>query len=350
MKRMQISLPNRAVEWREDHLALLDQRVLPQEIVFNEYRDAPSVAVAIREMVVRGAPAIGVTAAYAMVLSAMRHDWDSTHNVQAIEKDISTLGEARPTAVNLRWALDRMRTCFQKPTKITVASLLEEAQSIHQEDIQGNRRMGELGAAFIDESSQVITHCNAGALATGGYGTALGVVRSAFEQNKIDLVYVDETRPWFQGSRLTAWELIEDQVPVKLVCDSAAACAMRGDRIRWMIVGADRVAANGDVANKIGTYSLAVNARHHGVKVMVVAPTSTLDMQTPNGEAIRIEERAHSEVLSWNEMQIGDHQTPVWNPVFDITPASMVDVLVTEKGAVEQPNREKIERLMQKGA
>jgi len=226
-------------------------------------------------------------------------------------------------------------------------SLLLAAQTIHQEDIQANKTLGDFGATLLTNESTVLTHCNAGALATGGYGTALGVIRSAYAQDKITAIYADETRPWFQGTRLTAWELLQDNIPVTLICDSAAASLMRQRQLAWVIVGADRVASNGDVANKIGTYSLAVMARQHNVKFMVAAPTSTIDMQINSGDDIKIEERADSEITSVREQCIGPDQVGVWNPVFDITPAEFVTALVTEKGIIEAPNTSKIQTLME---
>jgi methylthioribose-1-phosphate isomerase len=223
---------------------------------------------------------------------------------------------------------------------------LREAQAIHAEDIAANHRMGELGAALIEGPTCVITHCNAGALATGGYGTALGVIRSAWAAGRIERVYADETRPWLQGSRLTAWELLQDRIPVTLLADGAAASRMAQGGIGWVIVGSDRIAANGDVANKIGTYGLAVAARHHGVKVMVVAPTSTIDFQVASGREIPIEVRSAQELLACGGAQVGAEGAEVWNPVFDVTPAALVDVIVTEKGIVWSPDRKKMEDLL----
>jgi methylthioribose-1-phosphate isomerase len=266
---------------------------------------------------------------------------------QNIEQDLAKLLRARPTAVNLRWAIERMQ---HEITKLNTSNpepiLLKLAHRIHQEDIAANKKMGELGAQLIEPQSNVLTHCNAGALATGGYGTALGVIRSAFTENKLNAIYADETRPWFQGTRLTAWELIQDKIPVTLICDSAAASLMRKHKLAWVIVGADRIASNGDVANKIGTYSLAVMAREHNVGFMVVAPTSTIDMQVTSGDEIEIEEREQTEIILLHHEPIGPEQASVWNPVFDITPAEFISVLVTEKGVIHSPNRAKIEALM----
>ena len=224
--------------------------------------------------------------------------------------------------------------------------LLQEAKRIHQEDIDANHRMGELGAALVEGKTSVITHCNAGALATGGYGTALGVIRSLHASGKLEQVYADETRPWLQGSRLTAWELLQDKIPVTLLADGAAASRMSAGGVGWIIVGSDRIAANGDVANKIGTFGLAVAAKYHGVKVMVVAPTSTIDMQVASGSEIPIEVRESDELLYCGDKRIGASGAGVWNPVFDVTPASLVDVIVTERGVVLSPDREKMKKLM----
>jgi methylthioribose-1-phosphate isomerase len=333
-----------AIGWTDNQLHLLDQRLLPAKKIVLNYSDAPAVAEAIRDMVVRGAPAIGITAAYAVVLSAIQHgstpDW-----YRAVLSDIDRLAASRPTAVNLFWALDRIRRCLKEQERPPIDLLLAEAKKIHQEDAEANYRIGELGATLI-ESGNVITHCNAGALATGGYGTALGVIRSAYANGRIGRVYADETRPWLQGARLTAWELLQDQIPVTLLCEGAAASLMKSGEISWVIVGSDRIAANGDVANKIGTYSLAINARHHGVRFMVAAPTSTIDMQTSSGTDIPIEERAPHEILSLGGQRIAAEGAEVWNPAFDVTPAELVDAIVTEKGVVMNPDAQKMHALM----
>lgn len=337
----------RAIEWRDDKLWLLDQRVLPERTERVNFSHAADVATAIREMVVRGAPAIGVTAAYAVVLAARERFAEAPASWrQAVEDDLGVLASSRPTAVNLRWAIERMRRVMADIEGPPGETLLAEAQRIHAEDIAANRAMGRLGAELIDGQCNVLTHCNAGALATGGYGTALGVIRAAHADGRIATVFVDETRPWLQGSRLTAWELVRDGIPVQLIADGAAAYAMAQGKVRWVIVGADRVAANGDVANKIGTYSLALSARHHGVGFMVVAPCSTLDLDVPDGTQIPIEQRGEGELLSIVDKRMAPAEAGVWNPVFDVTPAELVDVLVTERGAVRQPTAAKIAELM----
>ena len=335
-----------AIEWTDDGLRLLDQRRLPLEEHYLCLQDADAVAGAIRDMVVRGAPAIGITAAYAVVLAARRHLEQSADNWQALlQQDIQTLAAARPTAVNLVWALQRMQQCLASLDGEPVAALLLEARRIHEADIEANLRMGGYGANLINKGNSVLTHCNAGSLATGGYGTALGVIRSAWAAGKLAKVYADETRPWLQGARLTAWELGQDNIPVTLIADSAAAFLMQTKQVQWVITGADRVAANGDVINKIGTYSLALACRYHGVKMMVVAPLSTLDMGMPDGQQVTIEERPGSEVLTFSGHALAAEGATAWNPAFDITPAGLVDYLVTEAGVVEAPDRAKLELL-----
>jgi methylthioribose-1-phosphate isomerase len=340
-------LPNydtiRAIVWSDNVLKLLDQRRLPHSQEYLELGTVAEVAHAIQQMVVRGAPAIGITAAYGVVLAARaRFAAAPVHWKSAIEADLGQLARARPTAVNLYWALERMRRVIPQTQGDPTETLLCEANRLHAEDIAANRHMGELGAMLIHKPCAVLTHCNAGALATGGYGTALGVIRSAFHAGKVNQVYADETRPWLQGARLTAWELLQENIPVSLIADSAAAHLLRQGEVSWVIVGADRIAANGDVANKIGTYGLAVAARYHGVRFMVVAPTSTIDRRLTDGVHIPIEQRAAQEVLSLAGHRIAAHGAGAWNPVFDITPASLIDAIVTEKGVVMEPNLERM--------
>ncbi len=338
------------IRWSRKGLLLLDQRRLPAHRVELCCRSASEVADAIRDMVVRGAPAIGIAAAYGVALAVRsRYQENPESWREAIAADLDILTTSRPTAVNLFWALKRMAALMVPDGEDPVPRFESEAIAIHDEDIAANHRMGELGAALISEPSGILTHCNAGALATGGYGTALGVIRSAFAAGKLRQVYADETRPWLQGARLTAWELEKDGIPAQLIADGAAAYLMQRGMIRWVVVGSDRIAANGDVANKIGTYGLAVNARHHGVGFMVVAPTSTLDMSIASGLDIPIEERSSEEVLNFQGISIAPQGGTAWNPVFDVTPAALVDVLVTERGVVKQPNREKLIALMAKG-
>ena len=335
-----------AIKWQNDHLLLLDQRRLPHEVVWLPINNATETAHAISNMVVRGAPAIGITAAYGIVMAAREHFFRSPENwLSTIQSDLELLRKARPTAVNLAWAIDRMSGLFNCIDGDPVPILFAEAKAIHEEDIAANRRMGELGAELITAGNGVLTHCNAGSLATGGYGTALGVIRSAWQQKRINAVYADETRPWLQGARLTAWELMEDGIPAKLVVEGAASALMASDRIGWVIVGSDRIAANGDVCNKIGTCNLAIIARHYGVKFMVVAPVSTCDPGMSSGQDIPIESRDSNEILSLGEHRIAALNATAWNPVFDITPAGLVDALVTEKGVIRHPDAEKMKVL-----
>jgi len=340
------------VKWENEQLMLLDQRILPTSNMYLSYLKSSDAADAITDMVVRGAPAIGVTAAYAFVLAAKEAIEISASNwIESINPFIEYLAKARPTAINLHWAIVRMQACLSKmtlgeDTDKAISTLLSEAKAIHAEDIQANKTMGQFGSDLLSENCGVLTHCNAGALATGGYGTALGVIRSGVANGKIASVYADETRPWMQGARLTAWELLQDDIPVTLIADSAAAYLMQQGKVQWIVVGSDRIAANGDVANKIGTYSLAVLAKYHGIKFMVAAPTSTIDMAMPSGEGIPIESRPKEEVLSVMGHRIAAEGANSWNPVFDVTPASLVDAIVTEKGVVEQPTTDKILAMM----
>ncbi|WP_457664933.1 S-methyl-5-thioribose-1-phosphate isomerase [Thiolapillus sp.] len=348
MKTIQLdrpASPDDAVLWMDGDLLLLDQRLLPHAEVFIHCENARDTARAITDMVVRGAPVIGVTAAYGVVLAA-RDAWRGAGAGwrQAMKEDLSLLAAARPTAVNLGWAIARMEKLAQglADDADPEPALLAEAKAIHEEDIAANHTLGDLGASLIEHKTSVITHCNAGALATGGYGTALGVIRSAWKAGKLDQVYADETRPWLQGSRLTAWELVRDGIPVSLLADGAAAARLAVGSVDWVVVGSDRIAANGDVANKIGTYSLALVAKAHGVKFMVAAPTSTIDMNCPGGGDIPIETRDEAELLSCGGKQVASAGADAWNPVFDVTPAGLVDAIVTEKGIILSPDAKKL--------
>ena len=335
-----------AIKWQDDHLKLLDQRLLPHQVVWLDIMNTDETLAAIRDMVVRGAPAIGITAAYGIVMAARAQyassprDWRSL-----IRSDLEQLRDARPTAVNLAWAVDRMERVFNQVNGEPVTRLLQEARAIHEEDIAANQHMGVLGAELILPGKGVLTHCNAGSLATGGYGTALGVIRRAWQKKRIDAVYADETRPWLQGARLTAWELIEDGIPTSLVVEGAASALMASGRIGWVIVGSDRIAANGDVANKIGTCNLAIIARYYGVKFMVVAPVSSCDPAMPSGNEIPIEGRDSNEILSLSGQRIAAQKATAWNPVFDVTPAELVDAIVTEKAVITRPDRVKMKVL-----
>ena len=322
----------RAVQWRDDHLRLLDQRLLPVEEQWLDCRDYVAVIHAIKDLAVRGAPAIGIAAAWGVVLAAQQG--------APMDNALAELRAARPTAVNLMWALDRMKARIAAGAD--KAALEREAQAIQDEDLAANRHMGELGAALIVPGSGVMTHCNTGSLATSGYGTALGVIRAGVAAGRIQHVYAGETRPWQQGARLTMWELVRDGIPAKLIADSAASHLMKSGAVQWVIVGADRIAANGDTANKIGTYQLAIAARHHGVKFMVVAPSSTVDMATASGDDIDIELRDAAELLSVAGRRTVVEGAQAWNPVFDVTPASLIDAIVTERGVLEHPTLERM--------
>ena len=335
-----------AIKWQDYHLLLLDQRLLPQQVKWLDVTTTEDAIVAIKDMVVRGAPAIGITAAYGVAMAARAHYEHSHGNWKMLmEADLASLREARPTAVNLAWAIRRMSRVIDTIDGDPFPLLLAEAQAIHDEDVAANRRMGDLGAELIVPGKSVLTHCNAGSLATGGYGTALGVIRSAWQQQRIESVYADETRPWLQGARLTAWELLEDGIPTSLVVEGAASALMASGQIGWVIVGSDRIAANGDVANKIGTCNLAIIARYYGVKFMVVAPVSTCDPDMPSGQGIPIERRDQNEVLSIGGDRVAAPGAQAWNPVFDITPAELVDAIVTEKGVIREPDAQKMQSL-----
>ncbi len=333
-----------ALKWTGQELDVLDQRLLPEQMIYNRYSDALSVADAIKTMQVRGAPAIGIAAAYAVVLSAQQHYAESESLWRdKVEADIKILAQSRPTAVNLFWALGLMQQLLSQISANPLPEIKALAEKIHADDIAANYKMGELGAALLADSVGVLTHCNAGALATGGYGTALGVIRSACQRG-LNKVYAGETRPWLQGARLTVWELAQDDISATLIADSAAAYLMASKAIDWIVVGADRIAANGDVANKIGTYSLAVLAKYHGVKLMVAAPTSTIDWDIDSGQQIEIEQRGENELLAECYQEQGLIQA--WNPVFDVTPAHLIAAIVTERGVVLNPAEQGMRSLL----
>jgi len=336
----------RAVAFTGDRLRLLDQRRLPFVEEYLDCRSAEDVAGAIRELAVRGAPAIGIAAAWGVVLEARRLAVaGQAVSAPALDPAMRRLAAARPTAVNLAWALERMRAVLTDAGADPVAALAAGAQRIQDDDLAANRRMGELGAQLIEPDSGVLTHCNTGSLATAGFGTALGVIRAGYAAGRIAQVYAGETRPWLQGARLTMWELVRDGIPAKLIADSAAAHLMRSGAVRWVIVGADRIAANGDTANKIGTYQLAIAARHHGVKFMVVAPASTVDMATADGSRIEIELRDSGELFGIGGQRTVVEGAAAWNPVFDVTPANLIDAIVTERGVIERPDASRMRAL-----
>ena len=315
------------IRWLGDRLELLDQRLLPDQTVYVTCRTAEEVAAAIRDMVVRGAPAIGCAAAFGVVLS---------NGSPAAYK---VLAKSRPTAVNLFWALKRM-----KKVKGTAKDLRAEAEAIFNEDLTANRTMGELGAALIPKRARVMTHCNAGALATAGYGTALGVIRSSKHKNIS--VIANETRPYLQGARLTAYEMVQEGIPVTLITDNMAGHLMSKGEVDVIVVGADRIAANGDTANKIGTYALAVLAKRHGIPFYVAAPLSTFDPTIPDGSHIPIEERPASEVTGYRDRRWAPEGVTVRNPAFDVTPAELITGIITERGVVKKPNRQRIARVL----
>lgn len=338
------------LRWRDGRLEMIDQRVLPARFEYLPYSSASEVAEGIRSMVVRGAPAIGCAAAYGVALESLALRRASREAfVAGMEKGFDVLAASRPTAVNLFWALKRMREVWEANKQGTVDEiadrLLAEAQEISAEDVRINRAMGAYGAALLPDGARVLTHCNAGALATAGHGTALGVFRSAVEAGKRISVIADETRPFLQGARLTAWEMVQEKIPVTLITDNMAGHLMSRGEIDAVVVGTDRVAANGDVANKIGTYMVAVLAQRHGIPFYVACPLSTIDLAIPDGAAIPIEERSADEVTGFRECQWAAEGVQIRNPAFDVTPAELVTALITEKGVVSQPNRENIARL-----
>ena len=344
---------NQAVEtlrWRDGRLEMIDQRVLPARFEYLDYTSATETAEGIRSMVVRGAPAIGCAAAYGVALDALRlRDASPADFSIGMERAFEVLAASRPTAVNLFWALKRMRAVWVevrgRPVGEIADRLLAEAHEVTAEDIRINRAMGAHGAALLPDGARVLTHCNAGALATAGHGTALGVIRSAVEAGKKISVIADETRPFLQGARLTAWEMVQENIPVTLITDNMAGYMMSRGEVDAVVVGTDRVAANGDVANKIGTYMVAVLARRHNIPFYVACPLSTIDLDIPDGAAIPIEERAAEEVTGFRDCQWAAQGVSVRNPAFDVTPAELVTGLITEKGVMLQPNRDKVEAL-----
>ncbi len=342
----------KTLEWTAEGVVMIDQRLLPTEEVYPVFRNYEEVAWAIKEMVVRGAPAIGVAAAMGIALGARDTQTDDpSHFDQAFNQICQVLGATRPTAVNLFWAIERMRNLYAQlksqdgSLNEIRAQLIAEAQRMHDEDIAANRSMGRFGAELLPDGATVLTHCNAGALATAGYGTALGVIRAAVEAGKKIAVYADETRPFLQGARLTAWELHKDDIPVTLITDNMAGHFMKGRKIDCVIVGADRIAANGDVANKIGTYSVAVLAKENNIPFYVAAPISTLDLSLESGELIPIEERTELEVTHVKGAQLAPTGIKVANPAFDVTPNRYVAAIITERGIARPPYQESLQRL-----
>jgi len=337
------------LRWNEDHFEMIDQRILPADFKYISYTDAVSVADGIRDMVVRGAPAIGCAAAYGVALAALNlQDVSSDEFNQGMEEAFEVLAQSRPTAINLFWAIDRMRKKMNESeglSKEIANALLDEAHEIKREDIEINRAMGKNGAELLNDGARVLTHCNAGALATAGHGTALGVFRSAVEAGKKISVIADETRPFLQGARLTAWEMVQENIPVTLISDNMSGHLMSHGEIDAIVVGTDRVAGNGDVANKIGTYMVAVLAQRHNIPFYVACPLSTIDRSIASGKEIPIEERPEDEVTGYRDCQWAAKGVKVRNPAFDVTPADLVTGLITEKGVVLNPTTEKINNL-----
>jgi len=331
----------RTVDWTDGVVRMIDQTRLPLEFVVIECRNVPQVAEAIRSLRVRGAPAIGVAAAFGVALAAVGSRASTTEGLLAdVNEAIVALRQTRPTAVNLFWALERMRKVALEAGEdvgVVKDALVKQANKMADEDEQRNRRMGDFGADLIEDGDTVLTHCNAGALATVDYGTALGVLRSAHRQGKNIHVFADETRPLLQGARLTAWELVQEGIPATLITDNMAGHFMSRGRISKVIVGADRIAANGDVANKIGTYSVAVLAKENGVPFYVAAPTSTVDLSIPSGDGIPIEERDPREVLHVSGCRVAAEGVNVANPAFDVTPNRFISAIITEEGVVWPP-------------
>ncbi|MCU0844678.1 MAG: S-methyl-5-thioribose-1-phosphate isomerase [Spirochaetes bacterium] len=328
------------IKWNGDSVSMLDQRLLPMEEVYRTYPNYHDVAEAITDMVIRGAPAIGIAAGMGIALAAKKMEASDVASFKkGMEGVFTVFGKTRPTAVNLFWTINRMRGIMEGKNDIGEIrqSLEAEAVRLLEEDVKINRQIGKNGARYLDDGDVVMTHCNAGALATGGYGTALGVIRAAVEEGKRIEVYACETRPYLQGARLTAWELLKDDIRVTLITDNMAGYFMRAGVVKKVVVGADRIAANGDTANKIGTYTHSVLAREHGIPFYVAAPLSTLDPATPDGGAIIIEERGIDEVAYFAGIQVAPEGVFVKNPAFDVTPAANITAIITEKGVIEKP-------------
>jgi methylthioribose-1-phosphate isomerase len=338
------------LEWTDEGVVFIDQTKLPTEEIFVTCKNYEEVADAIRTMIVRGAPAIGVAAAMGVAIGARDLSDKSLDEFRlGFDEVCRVIGGTRPTAVNLFWAIRRMQRVFEdnasKPIPQIQSILIAEAKRMHVEDIEANRSMGRHGAALLPSEGGVLTHCNAGALATAGYGTALGVIRAAVESGKKIHVFADETRPFLQGSRLTAWELMKDGIPTTLISDNMAGWMMAKGKIKAVITGADRIAANGDTANKIGTYSVAILAKEHGIPFYIAAPFSTIDMETPDGSKIPIEERASTEVTHLAGKQIAPNDCRVENPAFDVTPAKYIAGIITERGVATAPFGESLRKL-----
>ncbi|MCI0490739.1 MAG: S-methyl-5-thioribose-1-phosphate isomerase [Blastocatellia bacterium] len=334
----------KTVEWTDDGVVMIDQRLLPAEELYPLLKTYEEVARAIEDMVVRGAPAIGVSAAMGIALGVKNSSASSVEELDSdFERICQRMSKTRPTAVNLFWSVERMRWAFKSARREGASSddikkrLIDEAQAIHREDIESNRRMGRFGAALIPDQATVLTHCNAGALATAGFGTALGVIRAAVEAGKRVEVFADETRPFLQGARLTAWELAKDHIPVTLITDGMAGHFLKSGRVDCVIVGADRIAANGDVANKIGTYMVAVAAHENNIPFYVAAPLTTIDLKLNSGDEIPIESRSAAEVTHFRGNPVAPPDVGAANPAFDVTPHRYVSAIITDRGVAREP-------------
>jgi len=345
------------IEWQDDAVVMVDQRKLPVSEIYVRARTAQEMARAIKTMVIRGAPAIGVAAGFGIAMAMRKSTATGTTKFAAeFQRACELMRTTRPTAVNLFWAIERMKRCFAASAQAghsveeIKARLVREAQQIHDEDVASCRAMGAHGAALVPEGARILTHCNAGALATAGYGTALGVIRAAAEQGKRVSVYADETRPFLQGARLTAWELTRDHIPTTVITDNMAGWMMHQGLVDLVVVGSDRIAANGDVANKIGTYSVAVLAREHNLPFYVAAPASTIDLATPDGRGIPIEERDSREVTHVGPTRVAAEGASIRNPAFDVTPNRLVTAIITERGVFRAPYEESLKLAVGEGA
>lgn len=339
------------IKWEKDHIVMIDQRKLPEEEVYVECRDHIQVAEAIEKMVIRGAPAIGVAAAFGFALGFLKIE-DEKHVEEEFSRIIQRLERTRPTARNLFWALERMKKVFEENRVLSLSRLkqriIREAVNIEREDIETNRKIGQWGKSLLQDGDSVLTHCNTGALATAGYGTALGVILAAFQEGKRISVYADETRPLLQGARLTCWELDKENIPATLITDNMAGYLMQKGMISTVVVGADRIARNGDTANKIGTYTVAVLAKEHGLPFYVAAPTQTIDMNLAEGSEISVEERSAQEVREFGGRCVTLPHVKVKNPAFDVTPASFITAIITEKGVCRPPNEKSLRELFKR--
>lgn len=341
----------KTIEWKQDHILILDQRRLPHEVHYLVCKDASSVAMAIKTLAIRGAPAIGVASAMGIALAAEKSKSRENRSfIQEVERVCNEMSQTRPTAINLFWAVNRMRKILKKASEDgvekTKVNLVKEALKIYKEDLEVNQKIGKFGRGLIHEGDGILTHCNAGALATAGYGTALGVIYAAWEEGKRFQVFVDETRPLLQGCRLTAWELIQEKIPVTVITDNMAGALMSRGSIQLVLVGADRITRNGDTANKIGTYGLAILSKYHGIPFYIAAPTSTFDLSLASGRDIPIEERGTEEVTHFQGIPIAPKGARAFNPAFDITPHRLIHGMITEKGIIRKPFLNNLKKIL----